>query len=107
VVSWTSPLDPSERKTYTIDASQELNGINDSINSATVSLSGLAALSGLTIYGVTNDNTNVTVWFEISPADRARPGWKAPGETHIVTVTVTSMGGHIFQRDASLRISEL
>jgi hypothetical protein len=107
VVSWGSPLDPSERKTYTVDASQELNGINDRIKSVTVVLSGLAALSGLTIYGVTNDNTNVTIWFEIAPEDRARPGWTPPGEVHIVTVTVTSMDGHIFQRDASLRISEL
>jgi hypothetical protein len=107
IVSWTSALDPSERKIYTVNAATELNGINDTISSVNVELSGLAALVGLRIYGVTNDLTQVSIWFEINPADRARPGWASPGETHLVTVTITSMGGHIFQRDISLRILQL
>lgn len=107
IVSWGGPLDPNERKIYTINAATELNGIQDSIRSVYVEMSGLAVLSGLRIYGVTNDQTQVSIWFEINPADRSRTGWRPPGETHIVTITVTSMDGHIFQRDASLRISEL
>lgn len=107
IVSWSGALDPNERKIYTVNAATELNGIQDSIRSVDVEMSGLAILSGLRIYGVTNDQTQVSIWFEINPADRSRPGWQAPGEVHIVTVTVTSMGGHIFQRDISLRISEL
>ena len=107
IVSWSGPLDPNERKIYTINVGTELNGIQDTIRSVDVEMSGLAVLSGLRIYGVTNDQTQVSIWFEINAADRSRPGWQSPGETHLVTVTVTSMGGHIFQRDASLRISEL
>ena len=106
-VSWVSPLDPSERKTYTIDASRELNGINDRIRSITVIPSGLAVVAGLIIYGVTNDNTNVTIWFEIDPADRTRSGWNSPGEVHYVTVQITTMNGHIFERNASLTIAQL
>ena len=106
-VSWGSPLDPSERKTYTIDASRELNGINDSIRSVVIVPSGLAVLSGLIIYGVTNDNTNVTIWFEIDPEDRTRAGWNPPGEVHYVTVQITTMNGHIFERNASLTIAQL
>ena len=107
VVAWRSPLDPSERKTYTIDASIELNAIGDQIKSVTVVMSGLAILAGLRIYGITNDTRNVTIWFEIDPADRARPGWKSPGETHLVTIQIAGMGGHIFERTASLIISQL
>lgn len=107
VVSWTSPLDPSEKKIYTINASTELNGIADAIQSVDVSLSGLAALVGLQVYGVTNDLTQVSIWFQVNGADQSRPGWAAPGEVHLVTVTITSMGGHIFQRDVSLRILQL
>lgn len=106
-VSWLSPLDPSERKTYTVDASRELNGINDRIRSVVITPSGLAVLSGLIIYGVTNDNTNVTVWFEINPADRTRTGWNGVGEVHFVTVQITTMNGHIFERNASLKIAQL
>lgn len=107
VVAWSSPLDPSERKTYTIDASTELNGIADSIKSVTISLSGLASLAGLTVYGVTNDNSNVTIWFEIASANRSRPGWAPPGETHLVTLQIVTMGGHIFERTAALKISQI
>ncbi len=107
VVSWSSGLDPSERKIYPVNAATELNGINDTIQSVDVQLSGLAILAGLRIYGVTNDQTQISIWFEINEADRARAGWTPPGETHLVTVTVTSMGGHIFQRDISLRIVQL
>lgn len=106
-VSWPSALDPSERKIYTVNAAQELNGISDTINSVGVELSGLAALAGLQIYGVTNDATQISIWFQINTADRARAGWNAPGEVHLVTVTVTSMGGHVFQRDVALRITQL
>ena len=106
-MSWQSPLDPSERKTYTVDASTELNGIGDRIKSVSISLSGLAALAGLTIYGVTNDSTNVTIWFEIDPLERSRTGWTPPGETHLVTLQIVTMGGHIFERTASLKISQL
>jgi hypothetical protein len=107
IVSWTSSLDPSERKIYTVNAATELNGIDDKINSVGVELSGLAALAGLEIYGVTNDDTQVSIWFQVNEADRSRPGWNAPGEVHLVTVTITSMGGHVFQRDVALRISQL
>ena len=106
-VAWASPLDPSERKAYTLLVSTELNGINDQIRSVDVALSGIAALAGLHIYGVTNDDTAITIWFEVDSADRSRPGWNPPGEVHIVTVTITSMGGHIFQRDVALRVAQL
>lgn len=107
IVSWTSALDPSERKIYTVNAATELNGINDTIQSVGVELSGMAVLVGLQIYGVTNDPTQISIWFQVNPADRSRPGWSAPGEVHTVTVTVTSMGGHVFQRDVSLRVQQL
>jgi hypothetical protein len=107
VVSWSSPLDPNERKIYTINATTELNGINDTIRSVDVEMSGLAILAGLRIYGVTNDETQVSIWFEINAADRSRPVWSSPGETHLITVTITSMNGHVFQRDVSLKISQL
>lgn len=106
-VSWGSPLDPNERKIYTVNASTELNGIGDTISSVDVALSGLSALAGLRIYSVTNDLTHVSIWLEINPSDRSRPGWLPPGETHVITVTITSMGGHVFQRDVSLKIVEL
>ena len=106
-VAWASPLDPSERKTYTLNASTELNGIADRIQSVDVALSGLAALAGLQIYGVTNDDTAVSIWFEVGSGDRSRPGWNPPGELHLVTVTITSMTGHVFQRDVSLRVVQL
>ena len=106
-VAWPSPLDPSERKAYTLSASTELNGISDKIQSVDVALSGIAALAGLHVYGVTNDDTAVTIWFEVNSGDRSRPGWNPPGETHVVTVTITSMGGHIFQRDVALRVAQL
>ncbi len=106
IVAWPSALDPNERKIYTIDASRELGGINDVIGSVNVQMSGLAILAGLRIYGVTSDSTHVSIWFEINAADRARSAWTA-GETHLVTVTITAMGGQIFQRDVSLKIGQL
>jgi hypothetical protein len=106
-VSWTSPLDPGERKTYTIDCTTELNAIEDRILSVTVTLSALASLAGLRIYGVTNDQTQVTVWFEIAAADRSRPGWNDPGEVHFVTVSVMGMSGHTFERMASITVKNL
>lgn len=106
-VAWGSPLDPNERKTYTINASTELNGINDRIQSVDVILSGLAALAGLHIYGVTNDDTQVSIWFEVDAVDRTRSGWNPPGEVHLVTITISTMGGHIFERTAALRVMQL
>lgn len=106
-VSWTSPLDPAERKIYTVNASTELNAISDRIKSVDVTLSGLAALAGLHIYGITNDDTQVSIWFEINSGDQSRPGWNPPGEVHLVTVSITSMGGHTFERTIALRISQL
>lgn len=105
-VAWTSPLDPSELKAFTIDASTELDGIADKIAMVDLTLSGLAAIAGLRIYGVTNDDRMVTVWFNVDEAERAKPAWNPPGETHTITCTITSMNGHIFERTVSLRISQ-
>jgi hypothetical protein len=106
-VAWAAPLDPAERKTYTISASTELNAIGDQIQSVQVALSGLAALAGLHIYGVTNDATNVSIWFEIDEIDRSRPAWNPPGEVHLVTITITGTSGHVFERTAALRIRQI
>jgi hypothetical protein len=106
-VSWSAPLDPGERKTYSVDASTELNGINDTILSVTATLSGLAILAGLKIYGVTNDDKRVTLWLEILEADRARAAWNPPGETHVITVSIIAMTGQVFERSISLRVVQL
>jgi hypothetical protein len=106
-VSWSSPLDPGERKTYTVDVSTELNGINDTILSVTATLSGLAVLAGLKIYGVTYDTLRVTLWLEILESDRSRAAWNPPGETHVITVSVTSMSGQVFERSIALRVVQL
>lgn len=106
-VIWTSPLDPGERKTYTVNAATEMVGISDVIQSVSVMPSGLAVLAGLEIYGVTYDETQVTIWFQINGLERSRPGWNDPGETHLITVSITSLGGHVFERDCSLHIQNL
>lgn len=106
-VSWTSGLDPSELKAYTIDCATEMNGIGDRIMTVDLTLSGLAVAAGLQIYAITNDLTNVTVWFQIDPAERVKVNWNPPGETHLITCHVTSLGGHVFERTISLRIVQL
>ncbi len=106
-VAWTSPLDPSERKIYTVDTATELRAVGDTIQSVTVTLSGTAVLAGLEIYGVTNDDTNVSIWLQVGVADRGRSGWTAPGEVHVITVQVTGQSGHVFERDIDLRVSQL
>lgn len=104
--AWTSPLDPSELLEYTVNCGTELGGVGSSIASVTVTLSGLAIVAGLRIYGQTNDATNVTIWFNVDPADRVKTNWNPPGEVHTVTVTVTAMSGQIFERTISLTIRQ-
>lgn len=107
LVSFPSPLDPSELKAYTINWATEMNGINDRIATSVLTLDPLAIAAGLMIHSTTNDQTNVTVWFKIDDDEKANPRWNGVGETHRVTSTVTAMGGQIFERTASLTIKQL
>lgn len=106
-VGWTSGLDPSELKAYTIDCTTEMNGIADRIMTVDLTLSGLATTAGLQVYAITNDETQITVWFQIDPAERVKPNWNPPGETHLITCRVVSLGGHVFERTISLKIVQL
>lgn len=106
-VSWSSPLDPSELKNYSIDCSVEMDGIGSRISTVQVALSPLAVTAGLMIYGVTNDASFVTMWFVIDLLEQQKPNWDPPGEVHTVTCTVTSMDGEVFERTISLIIRQL
>lgn len=104
--AWPQPLDPSELKYYTVDWSGELDATGDRILSSLVTPSDLATLAGLRIRSETNDNTRVTIWFEIDAADRNKADWNA-GQVHHVTSTITTMGGQVLERTVSLRVQHL
>lgn len=106
-VTWTNPLDPNELKNYTIDCSVEMDGISNRIASVSLVLSPLAVAAGLRIYGITNDMTNITVWFQIDEDERNHPGWEPPGEIHTLLCTVNAMDGQIFERTIALPIRRL
>ena len=106
-LSWTSPLDPSEMKNYTINCSQELDGISSRIANVDLDLDLLSVAAGLQIYGMTNDATNVTVWFNIDAAERTKPNWNPPGEVQVMRCTVTALDGHIFERTIALSVMQV
>jgi hypothetical protein len=56
---------------------------------------------------MTNDSSNITVWFNIDPAERGKPNWAPPGETHAMLCTVTSLSGEIFERRVGLPVAQL
>lgn len=105
-VVWTSPLDPGERKAYSVDCSRELGSTNI-IEVLDVAPSGLALLAGLQISGMSHSTSLITVWMEINPGDRTRLNWNGAGETHYLTFTVDVSDGQRFQRDATLTIRQL
>jgi|SRR4051794_39572270 hypothetical protein len=106
-VAWTSALDPGEYKAYTIDCSRELSTGGNRIESITIALSGLAILAGLQIGDQTNDDTHITLWLMINPADRVRPNWDGEGERHTLTCTIEVTDGQRFERDVTLQIKQL
>jgi hypothetical protein len=106
-VSWRSPLDPGEKKAYTIDCSTELSDQTNRIEIVTITLSGLAILAGLRIRAMSYDRTNITLWLEIDELDRFKPSWEGEGETHTLTCTIDVTDGQRFERDVSLQIKQL
>ena len=106
-VAWTSALDPGEFKAYTIDCSRELVSSGNKIETAEVVPSALAVLAGLVMADQTNDDTHITLWLSINPADRTRPNWDGDGERHVLTCTIEVTDGQRFQRDVSLQIKQL
>lgn len=107
LVSFTSALDPSELKAFTVNWGTEMNGINDRIATSVLTLDPLAIAAGLMIHSTTNDQTNVTVWFKIDDDEKTNARWNGNGETHRFTSTVTAMGGQIFERTVALVIRQL
>lgn len=106
-VAWTSPLDPGEYKAYTIDCSRELVSSGNKIETVDISPSGLASLAGLLMADITNDDTHVTFWLTINPADRNRANWDGEGERHTLACTIEVTDGQRFQRDVTLQIKQL
>ncbi len=106
-VGWTQALDPGEFKAYTLDVSRELASADNRIETATVTPSGLAVLTGLIIQEQTKDNTTLTLWMRIDPDDQAKDAWSGQGETHTMTVTIEVTDGQRFERDVSLQIKQL
>jgi microcompartment protein CcmK/EutM len=105
-VVWASPLDPGERKAYSVDCTRELGSTNI-IEVLDVAPSGLALLAGLQVSGMSHSTSLITVWMEINPADRTRLNWNGAGETHYLTFTINVSDGQRFQRDAALTIRQL
>lgn len=105
-VVWASPLDPGERKAYSVDCTRELGSANI-IEVVDVAPSGLALLAGLQVSGMSHSSSLITVWMEINPGDRTRLNWNGAGETHYLTFTINVSDGQRFQRDAALTIRQL
>jgi len=106
-VSWRSPLDPGEKKAYTINCATELVSADNKIETVNIALSGLAILAGLKIRAMSYDFSNVTLWLEIDPEDQNRTNWEGAGETHFLTCTIDITDGQRFERDVSLQIRQL
>lgn len=106
-VAWTSALDPGEFKAYTIDCSRELVSSANKIETADVEPSALAVLAGLWTADQTNNDTHITLWLTINPADRTRANWDGDGERHTLTCTIEVTDGQRFQRDVTLQIKQL
>jgi concanavalin A-like lectin/glucanase superfamily protein/parallel beta helix pectate lyase-like protein len=106
-VVWRSPLDPGEKKAYTINCGTELSDITNRIEIVNISLSGLAILAGLRIRAMSYDRSNITLWLEINPADQVKPNWSGAGEVHTMTCTIDVTDGQRFERDVSLQIKQI
>lgn len=105
-LAFAAPLDPSEIKEYTLNWATEANGANDRIATSALVLSSQAIVAGLMVHSTTNDNTSVTVWLKVDPALQGSAAW-AEGETHVLTSKVTTLGGRVFERTASVTVRQL
>ena len=105
-VAWRSALDPQEKKAYTINCAQELNTLDNRIETVSIVMSGLAVLAGLRIRAMSYDRSNITLWLEINSADQTRPNWQT-GEVHTLTCTIDVTDGQRFEREVSLTIRQL
>jgi hypothetical protein len=106
-VAWSSPLDPGEKKAYTIDCGTELVDPTNRIEIVNVELSGLASLAGLRIRAISYDRSRITLWLEINDADKIKENWSGAGETHTLTCTIDITDGQRFERTVSLQIKQL
>lgn len=115
-LAFEGPLDPAELKYFTVTWDTELNAANDSIvpddgteagQSVFLTLSGAAVSAGIQVHAFSQDSRSVTFWLKVLESQRNRTQWNGVGETHIITISIITIRGQVFERDISFRVKQL